>query len=360
MERWAPARLAYDWDRAGLAAGDPAAKVSRVLTCLSVTRAAVDAAVRAKAEMIVAHHPPIWTPLASLRADRPETQTPLALVRAGIACFSAHTNLDLAPGGVNDILAARLGLEGVGPLLAAPQARQVKLVCFVPETHLAAVRDAVSAAGAGEIGEYSHCSFSAPGVGTFKPSERANPYSGTKGALSEEAELRFETLLPAAALGPVLDALRAAHPYEEPAYDIVTLENHDARFTLGRRGALPKPMALKAFAGWVAARLGAGHALYAGDPKRKVRTAAVIGGAGGSQAAAIPGDVDVLVTGDVKYHDALDAVERGLSIVDAGHQGTELAIAAAMAERLGTALPGLKTKVYHEPALFAVAEPRKS
>ncbi|MDZ4860649.1 MAG: Nif3-like dinuclear metal center hexameric protein, partial [Candidatus Hydrogenedentes bacterium] len=223
MDALAPPALAYSWDRCGLHTGEPDMEVRGVLVALTVTREAFDAARRARAQLIVSHHPLIWEPLKTLRADDPHTRLCLDIAEAGIACFAAHTNLDVVPGGVNTAIAERLKLRNVSPLLPAPQASQLKLVTFVPDTHLAAVRDAVCRAGAGVIGEYSFCSFSAPGIGTFLPGEKSDPFSGRKQVINEEHERRFEILVPRARTAKVLDALRDAHPYDEPAYDLVVL-----------------------------------------------------------------------------------------------------------------------------------------
>ncbi|HNR37078.1 MAG TPA: Nif3-like dinuclear metal center hexameric protein, partial [Candidatus Hydrogenedentes bacterium] len=174
IEEFAPRELAYEWDRCGLAVGDPEWEVSRVMLALTVTPACAEAARRRRVHLIVSHHPPIWEPLKALRMDDPHTRMCLELAGARIACFAAHTNLDVAPGGVNDTLAHALGLVGCRRLFVE-QGKQVKLVTFVPAAHLASVREAICESGAGVIGNYSYCSFSAPGTGTFRPNEFANP-----------------------------------------------------------------------------------------------------------------------------------------------------------------------------------------
>jgi dinuclear metal center YbgI/SA1388 family protein len=351
MDDWAPPALAYDWDRSGLALGDPQRAVARVLTCLTVTPAAVKAARKARAQMIVSHHPLIWEPLRHLRAENATARLCLELAQAEIACFSAHTNLDVVPDGVNCVLAKQIGLRDLRALIPVKQAVQLKLVTFVPESHLAAVRDAVSAAGAGKIGEYTHCSFSSPGVGTFTPSPKADPYSGEVGVLNEEPERRFETLFPKARLGSVLRALAEAHPYEEAPYDLCVLENRDRSIGLGLAGEVPKAMTLRAFAELVRIELGLSYVRMIGDGRRKVRRVGVIGGSGGGQIAEVPGGIDVLVTGDVKYHEALEALDRGLCVIDAGHAGTELGIVPAMAAYLRKRL-AVKVSTYMEPEIL--------
>lgn len=354
MERLAPASLAYSWDNPGLAIGDPDASISRVLVALSVTPDALRKAQELKAQMIVAHHPPIWTPLTSLRTDNPQAKMCLEIAEAGIAAFSAHTNLDVVPGGVNHLLASRLELKHVAPLISVDHARRAKVITFVPQANLTAVREAVCAAGAGMIGEYTHCSFSAPGTGTYRPSEAANPHKGTKQCLNEEPELRFETMVPKSLLGNVIEALLSSHPYEEVAYDVVQLENNDPSISLGLRGEIELPLTLHTFAARTRKALGVSHVRYNGAPNRKVQHVGVIGGAGGSSVEQLPPDIDVFVTGDVKYHDALTAELRELAVIDAGHHGTEKWIVPELAGYLKRTLKGLRVSSYMEPETFRV------
>lgn len=354
MEAWAPAGLAYDWDRPGLAIGSPDAPVSRVLVCLTICREAFEKARKSRAQLMLSHHPLIWEPLKHLRSDAPETRLCLDIAQAGIAVFSAHTNLDVAPGGVSHVLAQRLKLRQVRPLKAASQAAQVKLVTFVPEPHLRQVRDAVCAAGAGIIGEYTHCSFSTPGTGTFLPGGKANPFSGKKHQVNEEPEFRFEVLVTKARLDAVLRALRAAHPYEEIAYDLVTIENRDAAVGLGVRGELEKPLKLADFAAQVRRALGLSHVRVIGRPARRIQKVAALGGAGGGEIDQLPHDIDVYVTGDVNYHQACAADARGLAVVDAGHAGTEACIVPVIASYLRSCFPRLGIHPYREAERFRV------
>lgn len=349
LEELAPCGFAYSWDKCGLRIGSPGAEVARVLVTLSITRAAYEKAREVGAQMIVSHHPVIWEPLQTLRTDDPQVRLYIELAHDNIACYASHTNLDVVPGGVNSLLAERLGLLECKPLLPAPQAAQVKLVTFVPESHLAAVRQAICDAGAGKIGEYTQCTFSTPGIGTFMPSEAADPYSGEKCQLNEEPERRLETLLTRARAPKVIEALVATHPYDEPAYDLVPMENSDPAIGLGVRGRLKEPLTLDAFARHVREALGVDHVRVAGAPDRLIRTVAVIGGAGGGEAKRIPSDIDVLVTGDVGYHDAVDALERGVAVIDAGHDGTERLIVATLTDFLSERFPSLQIISFEEP-----------
>jgi len=348
LDAWAPPGLAYEGDHVGLSIGAPDWHVSRLLVALTVTPRVVAMAKDVGAQMIVSHHAVLWRPLPALRADDPHTALCLGLAEARIACFAAHTNLDLAPGGVNDTLADLFELTSRAPLLRVPHDGQVKLVTFVPESHLAPLREALCEAGAGVIGDYTHCSFSSPGLGTFLPGDAANPFSGEKGLVNEEPERRFEVLVPKVRLVGVLDALMTAHPYDEPAYDLVCLENRDRQLGLGVRGELAEPLPLDAFAVKVRTALGLSHVRVFGDAEEPIKKVAVIGGGGGGEVGGVPDDIDVYVTGDVRYHDAVAAAERGVALIDAGHAGTERCIVPVLQRFLSEQLEGLYVDAYEE------------
>jgi dinuclear metal center YbgI/SA1388 family protein len=280
IERLAPTPLAYDWDRPGLAIGSRDAKVSGVLTALGVNPAAVKAAKRANANLIVSHHPVIWSPLKALRTDDPHTAMCLDLAQSGIACYSAHTNLDVVPGGVNAVLAKTLGFKETAPLFPVEQAAQCKLVTFVPPDYLAKVRDAMCEAGAGIIGDYTYCSFSSEGTGTFLPGGQSNPFAGRVGELAEENERKLEVIVLEARVPAVVTALYESHPYEEPAYDLLMLKNRDDAIALGLRGELPRAVQLDTFASQVRQRLDVSHVRVIGDGKRSVKRVAMLGGSG--------------------------------------------------------------------------------
>lgn len=350
----APPGLAYAWDKSGLAIGSPRAKAHGVLLALGVNPDAVRAAKRAKANLIVSHHPVIWEPLNALRTDDPHTAMCLDLAQSNIACFSAHTNLDVVPGGVNTVLADRLGVMQTAPLFSVSHSEQVKLVTFVPKTHLDRVRDAVCAAGAGVIGDYTQCSFNAPGVGTFRPGRASTPFSGVKHRVNEVPEHKLEVIVLKAKLGRVLKALFEAHPYEEVAHDVLHLDNLDASISLGVRGTLARISTLDAFAGQVRKLLDVTHTRVIGDGSRKVKSVAVMGGSGGSHIANLPNDVDVFVTGDVKYHEAELAALRGIAVIDAGHAGTEKWIVPALASYLRKHLVDVGVHTHVEPDYFRI------
>jgi hypothetical protein len=257
-----------------------------------------------------------------------------------VAVAAAHTNLDVARdgAGTSDPVARVLGLEDVRPLTTELRDHdRVKLVTFVPPEAVDRVLDAVAAAGAGRIGDYERCSFRVRGTGTFRPTAGADPYSGTVGEDAAEEEERLELEVPRRAVGPVVAALRAAHPYEEVAYDLLPLvAGADVGF--GCVGTLPTPRTLEEVAATIRADLPAPHLRYAGDPGREVRTVAAVGGAGDSLiGAAAAAGVDVYVTGDLRHHVTLDALELGLALVDAGHHATEAAAMPTWIDRLRAA-----------------------
>ncbi len=351
MENWAPRSLAYEWDNVGLQIGDPDEPVSRVLVCLSVTEAVLETALCECATMVVAHHPVIFKPLKTLRADRLQENLIMELVCADIACYVAHTNLDLAPRGVSHALADAVGLSRTGPLFPVEHAAKYKLVCFVPESHLAALRSALSEAGAGVIGDYTECSFSTPGVGTFKPGSEADPFSGEIGKLNEEPERRFETIVPQARLHAVFAALYDTHPYDEPAYDVIPLVGTDQEIALGVRGVLEKSRPLKTYAEEVRRKLEVESLRIYGNPGAPIHNVAVLGGSGGCEINRIPEHVDLYITGDVKYHDAQDALQRGLCVIDAGHRGTELPILPRIQAYLSETT-GVEAFVHRETEAF--------
>jgi len=324
LERLAPTPLAESWDAVGLQVGDGRAAVRRVMTALTVTEDVVRQAKERDVDLIVAHHPLLFRPLKSV-SPRTRIGAILAeLIKEEIALYVAHTNLDAAPGGVNDGLARRLGLEQVVPLVPKPLARRYKLVTFVPEGYEEKVLAAMAEAGAGVIGEYSHCSFGVRGHGTFKPLAGANPFIGRAGELERVAETRLEMVGEERDLAAVVGALLKAHPYEEVAYDVYPLEPVRKEAGIGRIGSLKRPLPADEAVEHVKAALGVHNVRLAGARRERVERVAVVGGSGGSlvEAAASAG-AHLLVTGDVDYHDADEARFLGLMVVDAGHFGTE-------------------------------------
>ncbi len=335
LERLAPRELAAGWDNVGLLVGSPEQEVASLLVTLDVTPEVAERAAADGVDLIVAHHPLIFKNLSAVRTDTPLGRTLATLLAAGVAVYAAHTNLDTADGGVNDCLAARLALTELRPLAVEGRERLLKLAVFVPEDHVEEVRGAITAAGAGYIGNYSHCTFQTAGTGTFMPLAGTEPFIGEQGRLEYAAEYRLETIMPESAAAAVVDAMLKAHPYEEVAYDLYALNNPGRAYGLGRVGRLAAPEPFAAFVRRLKDVLGVEQVRVAGPADRQVAKVAVCGGSGaGLLAAAAAAGVDVLVTGDVKYHEALDAAGGGLTLVDAGHFATEFPVVGALAAHL--------------------------
>ena len=315
--------LAEDWDNVGLQVGDPGAPLERVMVALDPCLEAVQAARTAGAQALVTHHPLLFRPIKRLTPDDAVGQVLWSAVRDGVAIVSAHTNLDSAVDGLNSWLAKKLGVEQPLPLQTLA-GDYLKLIVFVPVGHEEAVADALFSAGGGQIGAYDHVSFRSRGEGTFRPGPGAQPYIGTVGEIEKTEEFRLETILPKRKLLRVLEKMQKAHPYEEVAYDLLPLQNQVPGAGLGRIGKLDRAMILGDFAARVKASLGCNHLRLIGADAMPVRKVALCGGSGAFllQTAHRQG-ADVLVTGDVKYHEARQAEELGIALIDAGHFATE-------------------------------------
>lgn len=352
LERLAPRKLAEEWDNVGLQLGSPAQETVKVIVALDLNEAVVTQAEAKGANLIVCHHPLIFKPLSKIRTDLPEGRLLARLIKADIAVYAAHTNLDIAAGGVNDVLAGRLGLRSIEGLAATGEEKLCKLTVFVPESHWQKTADAMTRAGAGHIGEYSNCTFRTRGTGSFLPLEGANPYIGSRGKLEEVEEIRLETILPESISRRVVKAMLAAHPYEEAAYDLYPLNNQAKQYALGRIGLLPQPLEAQAFVDLVKSALGVDKLRVAGMRDKVVHKVALCGGSGASLLgkAAFAG-ADAYLTGDVKYHEAQGAAEAGLLLLDAGHFATEWPVVEMLRAYLTSEAQKLKWKLEIEGAM---------
>jgi dinuclear metal center YbgI/SA1388 family protein len=339
----APPELADAWDNVGLLVGDPAAPCRSVLVALDVDRALVRRAAKAGAQLIISHHPPVINPLRRVTADDLVGALVLEAARHGIALAAAHTNYDVAPGGVNDVLAGLLDLQAVEPLARCDRSAQAKIVVFTPASDLEAVLRALTDAGAGVIGQYRECTFRTPGTGTFRALEGAHPTIGQVGRREEVAELRLEAVVPLALAERAAAAARQAHSYEEPAIDVYPLEGGRLDVGLGRCGRLPKPMRAKRLVERIKAKLGVRSVRVVGDSGTRIERVAVLGGSGGKYLDdAIRRGCQLHLTGDVSYHQALAAAGRGLVVVDAGHAATEAPAIPVLAKRLARLCPDVR------------------
>jgi len=327
LEAWAPPGSKLSYDHVGLQVGDPSQEVATVLVALDLTPAVVDEAEAMDADLIVTHHPLLFRPLKRLVPTDFVSALAYRLAQNGIAYYAIHTNLDAAPGGVSFALAEQLGLTDVRFLDPMDEAL-AKLVTFVSSDHADAVRAALADAGAGRIGDYSGCAFTSTGTGHFRPGDDSNPFTGTPGEPESAEEIRLEVEVARWDVGRVVKALKAAHPYEEVAYDVYHVEQPSTQAGLGAVGRLSEPEPLRAFLGRVAGRLDADALRYVGDDAAMVETVAVCGGAGSSLVPqALAAGADALVTADVTYHTyfqplAPDGSPR-LALIDAGHYETE-------------------------------------
>jgi dinuclear metal center YbgI/SA1388 family protein len=342
LESFAPSRLAEPWDNVGLLWGDRGAPVERVLTCLTVTPRVVAEAIEERVALIVSHHPVLFRAVKSVRADTPEGALLWPLARAGVAIYSPHTAFDNTEGGINDTLATRLGLVEVSPLRPSPARPEFKVVVFAPRDDRAAVLDGAFAAGAGKIGVYNECSYSHPGFGTFFGTEGADPTIGEAGRRETVREWRVELICPADRLSAVLAAIRSRHSYEVPAIDVYPLHAPPAGPGVGRIGVLPGVMPLAEFASHVARVLDAPTTQFVGDLDRKVHRVAIACGAGDDFLAdAARLGADALLTGEARFHRALEVEALGVGLVLAGHHATERPGVEALADRLARAFPDL-------------------
>jgi dinuclear metal center YbgI/SA1388 family protein len=311
-----------EYDNSGLQVGVPGNEINAALLTLDVTEDVLNEAIASRCNLIISHHPLIFSPIKKLSEGSITERIVAKAVKNDIAVYSSHTNLDSVPGGVSSRMAEKLGLLNVR-VLAPVKNLLLKLVVFVPENYLDKVKDAVFDAGAGVTGNYDRCSFGTPGTGSFRPGESANPFVGKKGKIHFEREVRFETILYAGLKEKVISALVTAHPYEEPAYDIYSLENDSTDGGFGCTGDLKETMETKAFlelAAEVFSSPGIRYSKYDGNRISKV---ALCGGSGAFLLReAIASGADAYLTSDIKYHNFFDA-EKRILLADIGHYESE-------------------------------------
>jgi len=338
INKIAPISLAEGWDNPGLQVGDPAAEANRIMVALDPTSDVIASAIAASCQILVTHHPLIFKPLKSISTANQQGGLIHNAIRSGLSIVCVHTNYDIATGGLNDLLSRKIGLSECVPLQVTTSQELVKLVVFVPADHLEQIRSALFPY-AESLGNYRDCSFAAGGEGTFTPLDGAEPFIGAVGIPQKVAEQRFEQLVDRKNLPRAIKALMAAHPYEEPAYDFYPLLNEGEKFGLGRIGHLSNKVSLADFARQIKKTLSAPGLRYVGNPSSSLSKVAVCGGSGASLVReAVRAGADVLVTGDVKYHEARDAQDLGIALIDAGHFNTEIIMVEEMTGQLGTAL----------------------
>lgn len=371
LERMYDPSWARDWDAVGLVCGEPSAGVRRILLAVDPAPSVIEEALTWRADLLITHHPLLFKGVHTVAATTPKGRAVHQLIRAGCALYTAHTNADVAAPGVSDALARVLGLTDLVPLSADPADPIDKLITFVPESSVEKVIDALAGAGAGEIGDYSRCAWTSVGTGTFMPGPEAVPVIGTPGEREAVEERRVEMVLPRHRRHEAIAALRSAHPYQTPAFDLFELMSWSGPRGIGRVGTLEAVTSLREFAMLVAEALpGTAQGVrIAGEPTADVRRVAVCGGSGDSLFDAVrEAEADVYVTADLRHHPASDV--RDLAgdgppfLVDVAHWASEWPWLAGVSNRLEGALVDAGTPVEvlvsvrsTDPWIFRVPSP---
>ena len=340
---FAPLPLQEGFDNSGLQIGLTEAEVTGVLLCLDVTEAVVDEAIASGCNLIVSHHPLIFSPLKRIIGSNYVERCMLKAMANGIAVYASHTNMDSVQGGVNYRIAEMLGLQNVR-ILASKSDALLKLSVYVPIAQADSVREALFVAGCGNIGNYSSCSYNVDGTGTFKASEGCNPFCGEVGELHKEDEIRIDTVMPAYLKNKVVSALLKVHPYEEPAYDIYPLKNSWDSVGLGVVGDLPEERDEIDFLSEIKEKFSVGSVRYTSLSGKKVKRVALCGGSGVSFVdMAISAGAQVYITGEARYHDLFNYDGRILLAV-IGHYESEQFTMDIFQDILLKAYPGMKVK----------------
>lgn len=320
LEQLAPKHYAMPDDKIGLQLGTLHKEIKKVMIALDVVDAVVDEAIEQEVDLIIAHHAIIYRPLLNIQTDTPAGRLYEKLIKHDIAVYIAHTNLDVAEGGINDMMAEAIGLTDLKLLTETQTELLKKLIVYVPEDYQLLVQQAMFNAGAGTMGQYSHCSFTSAGTGSFLAEAEAEPFIGKIGKIERVTEMRLETIVPARLERKVIQAMLKSHPYEEVAYDLYTLDRIGRTFGLGRVGKLPDQILLEDLAEKVKSAFEVPRVRVVGDLQRSISKVAVLGGAGSHYLKqAYFAGADVLITGDIDYHSAQDALANGLAIIDPGH-----------------------------------------
>ncbi len=344
MGEIAPKRLAEDWDNVGLQIGDSRQNVENVLLTLDVTMAVVEEAIERDCQMIISHHPVIFNGLKAIHNGNQTGRMVMKAIKNDLLIYTAHTNLDITAGGLNDYLAGMLGLDEINTLHKTDYNKIYKFVVFVPEDNAEELAQIIFSNGGGKLGDYSHTSFVTPGEGTFKPLAGANPQIGNKYVLNHISEKRIETIVPEDKLKNVIRAVELKHPYEEVAYDIYPILKQGSSRGLGRIGRLQQSVVLKNYIELIKDRLDLPVLKYIGNLQKKIKKVALCTGSGSEfiDDAYFAG-ADLYLTGDIKYHDAQHAEEKGLAVLDIGHYASEVIVKDLLKNKL-TSLSEKKLK----------------
>ncbi|MFN8243993.1 MAG: Nif3-like dinuclear metal center hexameric protein [Ferruginibacter sp.] len=354
LESIAPLSLQESYDNAGLLTGAPGWDCTGIITCLDATEEVILEAVARKCNLVVAHHPIIFGGLKKLNGKNYVERAVIAAIKNDIAIYAIHTNLDNVPDGVNAAIADKLALEN-RQVLSPKKGLLKKLYTYVPTASLDKVRDAIFAAGGGQIGNYSECSFNTPGDGTFKGGEGTDPFVGRPGERHTEAERKLEVIFEAWKEKSVLNALIKSHPYEEVAYEIISLDNSYQQTGSGLLGQLATAVTEEEALARIKQAFGLQVVRHTPFTGRKVQKIAVCGGAGSFLiGAAVGAGADLYLTADIKYHEFFDANGR-LLVADIGHFESEQFTIDLLFDRLSEKFPNfavLKTGVKTNPVHY--------
>ena len=345
IEDWAPKSIAWEKDNVGLQVGSLHREVKNILLCLDVSEKVVDQAIKRNCNLIISHHPLLFTPLKKIDTKKDKTSSIIEkLIKKDITLYSAHTNLDFTKDGVSSQLANKLKLTNQKFLLNL-SSNQNKLIVFVPFEYADKVAAAMHTAGAGIIGEYSNCSFRTSGIGTFKGSGKSNPKLGVKENFEKVDEVKIEVLVNSFDLQKIIAEMKKAHPYEEVAYDVYPLANENANYGMGVIGDLGNELSEKEFFSFISNALQIKNFRFSRGIKSKIKRIAVCGGSGSDLLeAAIKSGADAFVTADVKYHTFQDA-ENLILLIDAGHYETEIHSLEEIKNRIEKSI-SYKIKIY--------------
>jgi len=360
MESVAPSRLAEEWDNVGLQIGNRNQPVENIRVALDPTPDVVDAASKDGVDLLITHHPLIFRPLKFIDLDTPMGFIIQTALQCRMAIYSAHTNLDSAMDGLNDILAFRIGIRDLKVLGNTKENENYKLVFYVPSAYQQSVMHSLFETNAGEVGNYSCCSFRNKGEGTYKPGPLSKPFSGKIDEISQTDEVRIETVVRKNDVTNIIEHIKKNHPYETMAYDIYPLLSYDVKQGLGRIGELDDSVDLRSFALSIKTKLGLNHLKVAGNPDLMIKTVAVCSGSGSSLINQfVESGAQVYVSGDLGYHDAKTAEALNLGIIDIGHFASEHLIVDVLTQRLKQILSGAGIdikieahKLEHEPFMI--------
>ncbi len=363
MEWIAPPSYAEAWDKVGLQVGVPERPITGpVLLTIDLTERVLAEACGLGAGAIVAYHPPIWTPLGSLGDSTAQERIVRGAIEAGIAVYTPHTALDASEGGITDWLCEGLSAEAgkaregviagdcraLTPSIESDSEQQVKIVTFAPADSIEQIRGALGTAGSGIIGNYHLCSFETGGTGTFLPGPGTKPVIGTPGRLERVGEVRLEMVCSKWALALAIETLREFHPYEEVPFDVYELQGKPKRrIGAGRRLTLDQPATIEQLCERFKAHLGRARVRFAlAGETRTFTTMGVVPGAGESMLGAAAEDgCELFVTGEMRHHDIVSALHRGVSVLLAGHTNTERGYLPRLARRLSESLPGADVRI---------------